>query len=85
MIQHTLSGKMEHKKGGKQYQQERKRKAEQDASELVKKRKNDQNKDQEEEVQPVPVRFKLTKEQDILPDLIDDDDDDQFPEVNIDA
>ena len=85
MIQHTLSGKMEHKKGGKQYQQERKRKAEQDASEPVKKRKNDQNKDEEEEVRPVPVLFKLTKEKDILPDLVEDDDDDQFPEVNIDA
>ena len=85
MIQRTLSGKMEHKKGGKQYQQERKCKAEQDASEPVKKRKNDQNKDEEEEVRPVPALFKLTKEQDILPDLVEDDDDDQFPEVNIDA
>ena len=85
MIQRTLSGKIEHKKGGKQYQQERKRKTEQDASEPVKKRKIDQNKDEEEEVRPVPVLFKLTKEQDILPDLVEDDDDDQFPEVNIDA
>ena len=85
MIQHMLSGKMEHKKRGKQYQQERKRKAEQDASEPVKKRKNDQNKDEEEEVRPVPALFKLTKEQDILPDLVEDDDDDQFPKVNIDA
>ena len=76
---------MEHKKGGKQYQQERKRKAEQDASEPVKKRKNNQNKDEEEEVRPVPALFKLTKERDILPDLVEDDDDDQFPEVNIDA
>ena len=85
MIQRMLSGKIEHKKGGKQYQQERKCKTEQDASEPVKKRKNDQNKDEEEEVWPVSVLFKLTKEQDILPDLIEDDDDDQFPEVKIDA
>ena len=85
MIQCMLSGKIEHKKGGKQYQQERKCKTEQDASEPVKKRKNDQNKDEEEEVQPVSVLFQLTKEQDILPDLVEDDDDDQFPEVKIDA
>ena len=82
MIQRTLSGKIEHKKGGKQ---ERKCKTEQDASEPVKKRINDQNKDEEEEVWPVPVLFKLTKEQDILPDLVEVDNDDQFPEVNIDA
>ena len=85
MIQRTLSGKIEHKKGGKQYQQERKRKTEQDASEPVKKRKNDQNKDEEEEVRPVSVLFQQTKEQDILPDLVEDDDDDQFPKVKIDA
>ena len=85
MIQRTLSGKTEHKKGGKQYQQERKCRAEQDASEPVKKRKNNQNKDEEEEVRPVQVLFKLTKEQDILPDLVEDDDDNQFSEVNIDA
>ena len=85
MIQRTLSGKIEHKKGGKQYLQERKRKTEKDASEPVKKRKNYQNKDEEEEVRPVSVLFQLTKEQDILPDLIKDDDDDQFPKVKIDA
>ena len=85
MIQRTLSCKIEHKKGGKQYQQERKRKTEQDASEPVKKRKNDQNKDEEEEIWPVSVLFQQTKEQDILPDLVEDDDDDQFPKVKIDA
>ena len=84
MIQRTLSGKMEHKKGGKQYQQERKRKAEQDASESAKKSKGDDEDEEEEEARPVPACFRQSKEQDTLPDLVDDNDD-QFPEVNIDA
>ena len=80
MIQQSLSGRAEHKKGGKQYQQERKCKAEQGASEPVKKRKDDEDKDEEEETQPIPALFELTKEQDTLPDLVEDDDDDtQFP------
>ena len=84
MIQRSLSGKVEHKKGGKQYQQERKWKTEQGASEPVKKRKDDE--DEEEEAWSVPALFKLTKEQDTLPNLIEDNnDDEQFPEVNIDA
>ena len=86
MIQWSLSGKVKHKKGGKQYQQERKCKAEQGASEPVKKRKDDEDEDKEEEAWPVPAFFEQLKEQDILPDLVEDDkDDDQFPEVNIDA
>ena len=42
MIQRSLSGRTEHKKGGKQYQQERKRKAEQGASTSAKKSKGDE-------------------------------------------
>ena len=85
-IQRAISGKAEHKKGGKQYQQKRKHKAEQGTSEPVKKRKDNEDEDEEEEGRPVPALFELTKEQDTLLDLIEDDDnDEQFPEVNIDA
>ena len=84
MIQRSLSGRIEHKKGGKQYQQERKRKTEQEASTSAKKSKGDDEDNEEEEAQPVPACFQQSKEQDILPDLVDDNDD-QFPEVNIDA
>ena len=83
-IQRAISGRTEHKKGGKQYQQERKRKAEQGASTSAKKRKDDDTCNEEEEAPPVPALFEQSKEQDTLPDLIDDNDD-QFPEVNIDA
>ena len=83
-IQRAISGKTEHKKGGKQYQQERKRKAEPEASTSTKKSKDDDEDNEEEEAQPAPACFQQSKEQDILPDLVDDNDD-QFPEVNIDA
>ena len=83
-IQRAISGRTEHKKGGKQYQQERKCKAEQGASTSAKKRKDDDMRDEEEEAPPVPALFEQSKEQDTLPDLVDDNDD-QFPEVNIDA
>ena len=49
MIQRSLSGRIEHKKGGKQYQQERKRKAEQEASTSTKKSKDDDEDNEEEE------------------------------------
>ena len=84
-IQRAISGRTEHKKGGKQYQQERKRKAEQETSTSAKKSKGDDEDNEEEEAQPVPACFRQTKKQNILPDLVEDDDDDQFPEVNIDA
>ena len=83
-IQRAISGGTGDKKGGKQYQQERKCKAEQGASTSAKKRKDDDTRDEEEEAPLVPALFKQSKEQDILPDLVDDNDD-QFPEVNIDA
>ena len=83
-IQRAISSRTEHKKGGKQYQQERKCKAEQDTSESAKKSKNDDEDEEEEKAQPVPACFRQSKEQDTLPDLVDDNDD-QFPEVNIDA
>ena len=85
MIQRSLSGKVEHKKGGKQYQQERKHKAEQEASTSAKKRKDDEEDEEEEEAQPVPALFEQPKEQETLPDLApeEDDDDIQFPLVDI--
>ena len=49
MIQRSLSGRIEHKKGGKQYQQERKRKAEPEASTSTKKSKDDDEDNEEEE------------------------------------
>ena len=87
MIQQSLSGRVEHKKGGKQYQQARKCKAEQGASTSAKKSKDDEEDEEEEEAWLVPALFEQSKEQDILPDLAPegDDDDDQFPKVNIDA
>ena len=79
-----MSGRIEHKKGGKQYQQERKRKTEQEASTSANKSKGDDEDNEEEEAQPALACFQQSKEQDILLDLVDDNDD-QFPEVNIDA
>ena len=79
-----MSGRTEHKKGGKQYQQERKCKAEQEASTSAKKSKGDEEDEEEEEARPVPALFEQSKEQGTLHDLIDNNDD-QFPEVNIDA
>ena len=83
-IQRAISGRTEHKKGGKQYQQERKRKAEQEASTSAKKSKGNDEDNEEEEAGLVPTCFRQSKEQDTLPDLVDDNDD-QFPKVNIDA
>ena len=79
-----MSGRTEDKKGGKQYQEERKCKAEQEASTSAKKSKGKEEDKEEEEARPVPALFEQSKEQDTLPDLVNDNDD-QFPEVNIDA
>ena len=83
-IQRAVSGKAEHRKGGKQYQQERKCKAKQEASTSPKKSKGNDEDEEEEEARLVPACFRQSKEQDTLPDLVDDSDD-QFPKVNIDA
>ena len=84
MIQRSLSGKAEHKKGGKQYQQERKCKTKQEASTSAKKRREDEE-DEEEEAQLTPALFDQPKEQETLPDLApeEDDHDTQFPLVDI--
>ena len=79
-IQRAISGKAEHKKGGKQYYQERKWKTSGDVTVEAKRNKPDNE-------ALTPALFSTVQspqQQDTLPDLIDDNDD-QFPEVNIDA
>ena len=79
-IQRAISGKAEHKKGGKQYYQEQKWKTSGDVPVEAKKDKPDN------EV-PTPALFPTVQspqQQDTLPDLVNDNDD-QFPKVNIDA
>ena len=86
-IQRAISGKTKHKKGGKQYKLEKKRKESPTPTTKTKKAKvgEEEEWEQEEEI-PQLALFPEQAQQDILPDLIeDDDDDDQFPEVNIDA
>ena len=83
-IQRAISGKAEHKKGGKQYELEKKRKRDTTTSATkVKKAKIEREQEEEEEI-PQMALFPEQAQQDILPDLVDDNDD-QFPEVNIDA
>ena len=84
-IQRAISGKANHKKGGKQYHLERKRKVSDDTSSAMKVKKAKMEREQEEEEEiPQMALFPEQAQQDILPDLVDDNDD-QFPEVNIDA
>ena len=84
-IQRAISGKADHKKGGKQYHLERKRKVSDDTSSSTKVKKAKMEREQEEEEEiPQLALFPEQAQQDILPDLVDDNDD-QFPEVSIDA
>ena len=84
-IQRAISGKADHKKGGKQYHLERKRKVSDDTSSVTKVKKTKMEREQEEEEEiPQMALFPEQAQQDILPDLVDDNDD-QFPEVNIDT
>ena len=84
-IQRAISGKADHKKGGKQYHLERKRKVSDGTSSVMKVKKTKMEREQEEEEEiPQMALFPEQAQQDILPDLVNDDDD-QFPEVNIDA
>ena len=83
-IQRAISGKADHKKGGKQYELEKKRKRDTATSATkVKKAKMEREQEEGEEI-PQMALFPEQAQQDILPDLVDDNDD-QFPEVNIDA
>ena len=79
-IQRAISGKAEHKKGGKQYHQEWKRKTSGDVPVEAKKDKPD------DEV-PTPALFPTVQspqQQETLPDLTGEGDED-FPTVDIDA
>ena len=84
-IQRAISGKVEHRKGGKQYELEKKRKKDVmlTPEAKAKKAKTEEEQEQEEET-PQLALFPEQVPQDILPDLVDDDDDDtQFPIVDI--
>ena len=79
-IQRAISGKAEHKKGGKEYHQEWKRKTSGDVLVEAKKDKPD------DEV-PTPALFPTVQspqQQETLPDLTGEGDED-FPTVDIDA
>ena len=84
-IQRAISGKADHKKGGKQYHLEPKCKVSGNTSSStkVKKAKMEWEQEEEEEI-PQLALFPEQAQQDILPDLVDDNDD-QFPEVSTDA
>ena len=86
-IQRAISGKAEHKKGGKQYELEKKLKKDTTPTSAMKAKKakieGEEEQEQEEET-PQLALFPEQVQQDTLPDLIEDDDD-QFPKVNIDA
>ena len=81
-IQRAISGKADHKKGGKQYHLERKRKASGDTTSSMKTKKGKTDK------VPEPAIFPSTSEirgQETLPDLTQEEGDEEFPDVDIDA
>ena len=84
-IQRAISGKAEDKKGGKQYELEKKRKKDVTLTPEAKAKKAKTEKEQEQEEEtPQLALFPEQVPQDILPDLVNDDDDDtQFPIVDI--
>ena len=85
-IQRAISGKAEHKKGGKQYELEKKQRKDATPTPAAKAKKAKIEKEQEQEEEtPQLALFPEQVQQDILPDLVEDDEDDQFPEINIDA
>ena len=81
-IQRAISGKADHKKGGKQYNLEWKRKASGDTTSSMKAKKDKMDK------VPEPAIFPSTSEiqgQETLPDLTQEEGDEEFPDVDIDA
>ena len=81
-IQRAISGKADHKKGGKQYHLERKRKASGDITSSMKAKKGKTDK------MPETAIFPSTSEiqgQETLPDLTQEEGDEEFPDVDIDA
>ena len=87
-IQRAISGKAKRRKGGKQYKLEKKQKRDATPATVTKtkKAKVDEEKEQEQEEEtPQLALFPKQVQQDTLPDLAEDDDNDQFPEIDIDA
>ena len=81
-IQRAISGKADHKKGGKQYHLEWKRKASGDTTSPMEAKKGKSDK------VPEPAIFPSTSEiqgQETLPDLTQEEGDEEFPEVDIDT
>ena len=81
-IQRAISSKADHKKGGKQYHLERKRKASGNTISPMEAKKGKSDK------VPEPAIFPSTSEiqsQETLPDLTQEEGDEEFPEVDIDA
>ena len=81
-IQRAISGKADHKKGGKQYHLEWKRKASGNTTSSMKAKKGKTDK------VPEPAIFPSTSEiqgQETLPDLTQEEGDEEFPDVDIDA
>ena len=81
-IQRAISGKADHKKGGKQYHLEWKHKASGDTTSSMKAKKGKTDK------VPEPAIFPSTSEiqgQETLPNLTQEEGDEEFPDVDIDA
>ena len=81
-IQRAISGKADHKKGGKQYHLEQKHKASSDTTSPMEAKKSKSDK------VPEPAIFPSTSEirgQETLPDLTQEEGDEEFPEVDIDT
>ena len=85
-IQRAISSKAEHKKGGKQYELEKKQRKDATPTPAAKAKKaKNRKRAGARGGDPQLALFPEQVQQDILPDLVEDDEDDQFPEVNIDA
>ena len=81
-IQRAICGKADHKKGGKQYHLERKRKASSDTTSPMKAKKGKTDKVPEPAISPSTSEI---QGQETLPDLTQEEGDEEFPEVDIDA
>ena len=77
-VQQAMSGKKEHKKRGKQYQQERKRKASEESSVGSKKSRRSEGEKKEKELKKTGTRPALVTEGDN-----DEDDSDELPDIRL--
>ena len=87
-IQRAISGKSEHKKGGKQYKQERKRQAPWEGESTEGKKKKSSSGKEVKGGEPsqveTPAEEEMGNPPETLPDLVEGDEED-FPSVDIDA